>query len=175
MLNKAEQSIAAEGMTCEMDACFAAAAGLLMMLRMDNYPEFISQALQSFCEGRVFSGDTAEQPLHRVNRLRREFLNRNHWTILLGARVVIKYERNTGLVNSGLGYLTPIECAAQCGHRHHPVAWRSTEIGINHNLALDPGGPTIRKLPMLAETLDCEAVERELLCGPSIVDASPIA
>lgn len=59
------------------------------------------------------------------NRLRRECLNRNHWTNLLEARVVIgdfKHEHNTRHRHSGLGYLTPVEYAARCSHRHHPVA-----------------------------------------------------
>ncbi|QBJ98674.1 transposase [Rhodococcus sp. ABRD24] len=36
-----------------MEDCFAAAGGPQVVLRMDNGPEFISQALQSFCSGRV--------------------------------------------------------------------------------------------------------------------------
>ncbi|WP_242676551.1 transposase [Rhodococcus sp. ABRD24] len=59
------------------------------------------------------------------NRLRWECLNRNHWTNLLEARVVIgdfKGEYDTRHRHSGLEYLTPVECAARCSHQHHPVA-----------------------------------------------------
>ncbi|WP_420874279.1 integrase core domain-containing protein [Nocardia gipuzkoensis] len=58
-------------------------------------------------------------------RLRTECLNRNHWTSLLEARVVIgdfKDEHNRGHRHSALGYLTPAEYATRCTHRHHPVA-----------------------------------------------------
>ena len=91
---------------------------------MDNGPEFISQALQSFCAGRVglsyipprtpWNGGYIESI---NNRPRRGCLNRNHWTNLLAARVVI-------------------------GDFKHDT------IGINHNLALNPGGPTIGDLPV---------------------------
>ncbi|MFI6369138.1 IS3 family transposase, partial [Nocardia sp. NPDC050630] len=41
------------------------------------------------------------------------------------ARVVIgdfKLEHNRRHRHSALGYLTPAEYAARCGHTHHPVA-----------------------------------------------------
>jgi putative transposase len=59
------------------------------------------------------------------NRLRKECLNRNHWTNLLEARVVIgdfKHEHNQRHRHSALGYLTPAEYAARCRHTHYPVA-----------------------------------------------------
>ena len=59
------------------------------------------------------------------NRLRKECLNRNHWTTLLEARVVIgdfKEEHDTRHRHSALGYLTPAEYAAACRHTHTPVA-----------------------------------------------------
>ena len=58
------------------------------------------------------------------NRLRKECLNRNHWTTLREARVVIgdfKREHNHQHRHSALGYLTPAEYAAGCRHTHHPV------------------------------------------------------
>jgi putative transposase len=58
------------------------------------------------------------------NRLRKECLNRNHWSTLLEARVVIgdfKDEHNHRR-HSALGYLTPAEYAAACRHTHTPVA-----------------------------------------------------
>ena len=132
LLNIVERSITAERLTRELEACFAAAGGPPMVLRMDNGPEFISRALQSFCAGRVgLSYIPPGTPWNNGhiesfnNRLRRECLNRNHWTNLLEARVVIgdfKREHNTQHRHSSLGYLTPAEYAARCSHRHHPVA-----------------------------------------------------
>jgi transposase InsO family protein len=52
-------------------------------------------------------------------------LNRNHWTDLLDARVVIgdfKDDHNRRHGPSALGYLTPAEYPAACRHPHHPVA-----------------------------------------------------
>lgn len=132
LLNIVERSITAERLIDELEKCFAAAGGPPMVLRMDNGPELISEALQSFCAGKV--------GLHYIppgtpwnnayiesfnNRLRRECLNRNHWTNLLEARVVIgdfKHEHNARHRHSALGYLTPAEYAARCSHTHHPVA-----------------------------------------------------
>jgi putative transposase len=58
-------------------------------------------------------------------RLRTECLNRNHWTSLLEARVVIgdfKTDHNLRHRHSALGYRTPAEYAAACTHTHHPMA-----------------------------------------------------
>ncbi|QBJ96845.1 transposase [Rhodococcus sp. ABRD24] len=132
LLNIVERSITAERLTRELEACFAAAGGPPMALRMDNGSEFIYQALQSFCAAQVgLSYIRPGTPWNNGyietfnNRLRRECLNRNHWTNLLEARVVIgdfKHEHNTRHRHSSLGYLTPVEYAARCSHRHHPVA-----------------------------------------------------
>jgi putative transposase len=97
---------------------------------MDNGPEMISQALQQFCAGKVgLSYIPPGAPWDNGyiesfnNRLRKECLNRNHWTNLLEARVVIgdfKHEHNHR-PHSALGYLTPAEYATRCRHTHHPV------------------------------------------------------
>ena len=58
------------------------------------------------------------------NRLREDCLNRNHWTSLGEARVVIgdfKDEPKRRHRHSALGYLTPAEYAARCRHAHRPV------------------------------------------------------
>jgi putative transposase len=99
---------------------------------MDNGPELIFQALQSFCDGKVgLSYIPPRAPWDNGyigsfnNRLRRECLKRNHWTSRLEARVVIgdfKDEHNTRHRHLALGYLTPAECAARCSHAHTPVA-----------------------------------------------------
>ncbi|VAZ74448.1 hypothetical protein LAUMK4_01949 [Mycobacterium persicum] len=132
LLNIVERSITAERLVAELRTCFAAAGGPPLVLRMDNGPELISQALQSFCAGQVglcyIPPGTPWNNGHIEsfnNRLRRECLNRNHWTSLTEARVVIgdfKDEHNRRHRHSARNYLTPAEYAAQCSHRHHPVA-----------------------------------------------------
>lgn len=132
LLNIVERSITAERLIAELRTCFAAAGGPPLVLRMDNGPELISQALQVFCAGQVglcyIPPGTPWNNGHIEsfnNRLRRECLNRNHWTSLTEARVVIgdfKDEHNRRHRHSALNYLTPAEYAAQCSHSHHPVA-----------------------------------------------------
>ncbi len=132
LLNIVERSIPAECLVEELKVCFAKAGGPPLVLRMDNGPELISQALQSFCDGKVGlcyipPGAPWENAYVESfnSRLRRECLNRNHWTNLLEARVVIadyKDEHNRRHRHSALGYRTPAEYAAACSHTHHPVA-----------------------------------------------------
>ncbi|MCX5044672.1 IS3 family transposase [Aldersonia sp. NBC_00410] len=136
LLNIVERSIAAERLVTELDKAFALWGGPPLVLRMDNGPELISQALQQFCRDRVgISYIPPGTPWNNGyiesfnNRLRRECLNRNHWTNLLEARVVIgdfKDDNNHRHRHSALGYLTPAEYAAGCTHTHHPVG---CEIG----------------------------------------------
>jgi putative transposase len=132
LLHLVERSITAERLVDELERVFAMAGGPPMVLRMDNGPELVSQALQKFCEGKVgLAYISPGTPWNNGyiesfnNRLRQECLNRNHWNSLLEARVVIgdfKDEHNTRHRHSALGYRTPAEYAAQCGHAHHPVA-----------------------------------------------------
>jgi putative transposase len=131
LLNLVERSITAETLITELETVFAAAGGAPMVLRMDNGPELISAALQQFCADKVgLSYIPPGEPWKNAyiesfnNRLRKECLNRNHWTNLLEARVVIgdfKLEHNHRHRHSALGYLTPAEYAAACTHTHHPV------------------------------------------------------
>lgn len=132
LLNIVERSVDAERLVEELERVFAAAGGPPMVLRMDNGPEFISQALQRFCEDKVgLSYIPPGTPWNNGyiesfnNRLRKECLNRNHWTTLLEARVVIgdfKYDHNHRHRHSALGYLTPAEYAAACMCSHYTVA-----------------------------------------------------
>jgi putative transposase len=131
LLHLAERSITAERLVAELEKVFTL-RGAPKVLRMDNGPEMVSQALQSFCADRV--GIVYIPPgtpwnngyIESFNRrLRTECLNRNHWTSLLEARVVIgdfKNEHNHRHRHSALGYQTPAEYAARCSHTHHPVA-----------------------------------------------------
>jgi putative transposase len=132
LLNIVERSITAERLVAELTKVFAAAGGPPKVLRMDNGPEFISQALQDVREGQV--GTSYIPPGTQWNnghiesfnnRLRKECLNRNHWNTVFEARVVIgdfKAEHNTRHRHSALGYRTPAEYAAACRHTHTPMA-----------------------------------------------------
>jgi transposase InsO family protein len=53
LLHLVERSITAERLVAELEDVFAAAGGPPRVLRMDNGPELVSQALQQFCAGRV--------------------------------------------------------------------------------------------------------------------------
>jgi transposase InsO family protein len=102
------------------------------MLRMDNRPEFVSQALQQFCDGKTLRPDIPPgTPWNNGhieslnNALRKDCLNRNHWNTLCEARVVIcgfTHAHNDRHRHSALGYRTPAEYAAACRCAHPPVA-----------------------------------------------------
>ena len=53
LLNIVERSITGERLVTELNKVFAAAGGPPKVLRMDNGPEMISQALQQFCDGKT--------------------------------------------------------------------------------------------------------------------------
>lgn len=53
LLHLVERSITAERLVAELDTVFAVAGGPPKVLRMDNGPELVSQALQRFCDGKV--------------------------------------------------------------------------------------------------------------------------
>lgn len=132
VINIVERSIDAPRLVRELERAFTAAGGSPQVLRMDNGPEFISEALRSFCKGRVglayIPPGTPWNNGHAESfnsRMRRELLNRNHWRCLLEAQVAIgdyKQDHNARHRHSALGYLTPNEYAAQCRHTHTQVA-----------------------------------------------------
>jgi transposase InsO family protein len=141
LLHLVERSITAETLIAELEAVFAAAGGPPIVLRMDNGPELISAALQQVCADKVgLSYIPPGEPWKNAyiesfnNRLRKECLNRNHWTSLLEARVVIgdyKQDHNLRHRHSALGYRTPAEYAAACRCAHTPVACKINESGSN--------------------------------------------
>lgn len=131
LLNIVERSITADRLVAELKTVFAVVGGPPTVLRMDNGPEFISQALQQFCDRRVGMSYIPPGTWNNGyiesfnNRLRKECLNRNHWNTLFEARVVIgdfKTEHNTRHRHSALGYRTPAEYASACRCTHTPVA-----------------------------------------------------
>ena len=132
LMNIVERSITAERLVSELETAFTVAGGPLKVLRMDNGPELVSQALQRFCQnktGMVYIPPGCPWINGYIesfnNRLRKECLNRNHWNTLFEARVVIgdfKHEHNHRHRHSALGYRTPAEYASACRHTHTPVA-----------------------------------------------------
>jgi len=131
-LHIVDRSITASRLVKHLQQVFDRCGGPPQVLRMDNGPEFISQALQTFCQDLV--GLVYVPPgtpwnngyIESFNsRLRKECLNRNHWTSLREAPVVIgdyKDNHNQRHRHSALGYLTSEEYVAQCTHTHHPVS-----------------------------------------------------
>ena len=101
--------------------------GAPMVLRSDNGPEFISEAVAEWAGTRTgLSFIPPGQPWRNGyvesfnSRLRDECLNINSFYSLLHARVVIgdwKYEYNHERRHSSLGYLTPVEYARSCTHQ----------------------------------------------------------
>jgi putative transposase len=96
LLDLVERSITGEDLVAALEKVFAVPGGPPKVLRMDNGPELVSQALQRFCDGRVgMSYIPPGTPWNNGhiesfnNRLRKECLNRNHWNTLFEARVVI--------------------------------------------------------------------------------------
>ncbi|WP_231895462.1 IS3 family transposase, partial [Gordonia sp. 852002-50395_SCH5434458] len=89
LLNIVDRSITAERLIEELEKTFAIWGGPPMVLRMDNGPEFISEALRDFCAGSVgISYIPPGTPWNNGfiesfnNRLRDECLNRNCWPTL---------------------------------------------------------------------------------------------
>ncbi|MGB2811250.1 MAG: IS3 family transposase [Mycobacterium sp.] len=132
LLNLVERSITGERLVEELTKVFAAQGGPPKVLRMDNGPEMVSQALQRFCQnktGMVYIPPGCPWDNGYIesfnNRLRKECLNRNYWNSLFEARVVIgdfKDDHNHRHRHSALGYRTPAEYAAACRCTHTPVA-----------------------------------------------------
>jgi transposase InsO family protein len=124
LLHLAERSITPDRLVAELERVFDLRGGPPAVLRMDNGPEMISTALREFCAERVgLAYIPPGTPWNNGfiesfnNRLRRECLNRNAWTNVLEARIVIgdfKHEHNTRHRHSALGYRTPAEYAATC-------------------------------------------------------------
>jgi transposase InsO family protein len=98
-----ERSITADHLVEELKKVVAAASVPPKVLRIGNGPEFISLALQRFCDGKTgMSYIPPGTPWNNGhiesfnNRLRKECLSRNHWNTLFEARVVIgDFRRST--------------------------------------------------------------------------------
>lgn len=129
-----ERSITAGRLIEQLDF-LVAQRGRPAVVRSDNGPEFIAQAMGDWAGQRTgLSYIPPGEPWHNGfvesfnGRLRDECLNINSFYSLLHARVVIgdwKRRYNHERPHSALGYLTPAEYARACTHR--------PEIDDSHN------------------------------------------
>jgi len=142
LLNIVERSITAQRLTDELDKTFAlwdasAADGQRSGVHFPCAATFLPRPCRYLLHP---AGDAVEQRTHRIRQQSTtEGLNRNHWTSLLEARVVIedfKDHHNHRHRHSSLGYLTPSwgslplagAYAARCTHNHQPVeGWEVAE------------------------------------------------
>jgi transposase InsO family protein len=127
LLNIVERSITAERLVIELEGVFAAAGGPPKVLRMDNGPELVSQALQQFCEGKVgLSYIPPGTPWNNGyiesfnNRLRKECLDQplEHPVRSLGGdrRLQTRAQSSTPPFGPGL----PNAGRVRCGVQAHP-------------------------------------------------------
>lgn len=121
-----ERSITADRLTSHLED-LVAARGAPAVLRSDNGPEFISEAMADWAGTRTgLSYIPPGSPWRNGyvesfnSRIRDECLNINSFYSLLHAQVIIgdwKDEYNHHRRHSSLGYLTPAEYARQCTHQ----------------------------------------------------------
>ncbi len=120
-----ERSITADRFIDHLEALIAQ-RGAPAVLRSDNGPEFISDAVLTWAADRTaLSYIPPGQPWHNGYvesfnaRLRDECLNINSCYSLLHAQVLIgdwKYQYNHDRRHSSLGYLAPVDYAQTCTH-----------------------------------------------------------
>ncbi|MBS9536996.1 IS3 family transposase [Micrococcus luteus] len=121
-----ERSITADRLTAHLED-LVAARGAPAVLRSDNGPEFISEAMADWAGTRTgLSYIPPGSPWRNGyvesfnSRIRDECLNINSFYSLLHEQVIIgdwKDEYNHHRRHSSLGYLTPAEYARQCTHQ----------------------------------------------------------
>jgi transposase InsO family protein len=128
-----------------LEKAFAAAGGPPKVLRMDNGPEMVSQALQRFCEnktGMVYIPPGCPWDNGYIesfnNRLCKECRNRNHWNTLFepawSSATSNRTQRPTPPLRAGL----PDACRVRCGLQVHPH-----NGGLQHQLRMDQTNPTL--------------------------------
>ena len=156
LLNIVDRSIPAERLIEELEKTFAIWGGPPMVLRMDNGPEFISEALQAFCAGSVgISYIPPGTPWNNGfiesfnNRLRDECLNRNCWPTLIEAAWSSKTSKTTTTTDTGTRrWATKPRPSTLPDAPTNITPWaaRSTD-DHNKELALELPGPVIGDLP----------------------------
>ena len=132
LLHLVERSITAERLVAELEAVFAAAGGPPKVLRMDNGPELVSQALQRFCDGKVGMSlhparHAVEQRLHRIVQQpaqegvpQPQPLEHPVRGPSGDRRLQARAQPPTPALGPGLPHAGRVRCA--CRHTHTPVA-----------------------------------------------------
>lgn len=131
MLDLTARSITGEDLVTALETIIAD-RGVPVLIRCDNGPELISEALREFCEDLI--GIRYIPPSNPTgwrerwcngfiesfnNRVRDECLNMNQWLTLLHAKVGItdfKNGYNAHHRHSSLDYQTPTKYAYACSH-----------------------------------------------------------
>jgi putative transposase len=127
LLDLTERSITGNDLVTALKRVVAV-RGVPVLIRCDNGPELISNALQDFCVDQIgIRYIPPGEPWRNGyiesfnNRVRDECLNMNQWLTLLHAQVGItdfKTGYNARHRHSSLDYQTPTEYAAACSHTH---------------------------------------------------------
>jgi putative transposase len=108
LLNIVERSITGERLVEELKKIFDAVGGPPKVLRLDNGPEMVSQALQHFARERPASPT---------------FRRAVHGSTATSSHLTTDYARSASTATTGTpGYRTPTEYAAACRCTHTPVA-----------------------------------------------------
>ena len=150
LLNMVDRSITGEALVEELTKVFAAAGGPPKVLRLDNGPEMVSQALQRFCNGKAgMSYIPPGCPWDNGyiesfnNRLRKECLNRKPLEHpVRGPRghrgLQGRTQHPTPALGSGLPHASRVRCGMQV--HPHPGGLRD-QLNLDHtNPILEPGG-----------------------------------
>jgi transposase InsO family protein len=123
LLNIVDYSITAERLVTEIRRVIGRRQAVPAVLRCDNGPELVSNAVAEYCEDNIgIYYIPPGEPWHNGfiesfnNRVRDECLQLNRWRNILEARIVIgdwKNHYNRHHRHSNLDYLTPTEYAHQ--------------------------------------------------------------
>jgi len=128
LLDLTSRSITGEDVVAGIEDVISRRGAKPKILRCDNGPELVSQALKGFCQDRIgIRYIPPGEPWRNGyiesfnNRLRQECLNMNQWLPLLHPQVAItdwKNGNNQHHRHSSLNYQTPNEYAHACSHTH---------------------------------------------------------
>jgi putative transposase len=127
LMDITDRSITGEDFVAELDSIIAD-RGAPEVIRLDNGPELVSQALRAYCADRIgLHYIPPGQPWRNGyaesfnNRCRDECLNLHEFDDLIEAKIALtdwKTGYNKGHRHSSLNYLTPSEYAARCKCTH---------------------------------------------------------
>ena len=137
------RSITAEAVVSELSRLMAV-RGAAVYVRSDNGPEFIAKRVRDWLAARktqtiyIEPGSPWENPYSESfnSRLRDELLNREVFTSLLEARVLLeayRKEYNDRRPHSSLGYRTPAAFAASCAFSGSATLRRTRHMATNRS------------------------------------------